>query len=137
MLSLNSQRYIEYYQAVPWADAVLNPVNIRWSAAEIIYSFDDSDTRVLIVDDTFKELGARAAAGSKTIRTLIYAGDGEIPEGMLSYEALIADSEPVEDACRGGDSLLGIFYTGGTTGFPKGVMLSHHNVAYSALGVLD
>ncbi|MCY1287552.1 Long-chain-fatty-acid--CoA ligase [compost metagenome] len=137
MLSLNSQRYIEYYQAVPWADAVLNPVNIRWSAAEIIYSLDDSDTTVLIVDDAFKELGARIAADAKTIRTVIHAGDGETPEGMLGYEALIEGSEPVEDARRGGDSLLGIFYTGGTTGFPKGVMLSHANLGFSALSVLD
>ena len=51
MLSFNSLRFIEYYQAVPWADAVVNPVNFRWSAAEIIYSLDDSETSVLIVDD--------------------------------------------------------------------------------------
>ncbi|MCY1266791.1 3-[(3aS,4S,7aS)-7a-methyl-1,5-dioxo-octahydro-1H-inden-4-yl]propanoyl:CoA ligase [compost metagenome] len=133
MLSLNSQRYIEYYLAAPWADAVLNPVNTRWSAAEIVYSLDDSGTSVLIVDDAFKELGARAAAESKSVRTLIYAGDGDTPQGMLSYETLLADAQPVEDVRRGGDSLLGIFYTGGTTGFPKGVMLSHNNVAFSAM----
>src|SRR5690606_30617056 len=44
MLSINSQRYIEYYLAIPWADAVLNPVNIRWSVEEIVYSLDDSAT---------------------------------------------------------------------------------------------
>ncbi|MBO3275647.1 long-chain-fatty-acid--CoA ligase [Pseudomonas schmalbachii] len=137
MLSVNSQRYIEYYQAVPWADAVLNPVNIRWSAAEIVYSLDDSETSVLIVDDTFLALGKKVVADSKTLRVVIYAGDGETPEGMLNYEALIVGNEPVEDARRGGDSLLGIFYTGGTTGFPKGVMLSHTNVGFSALGVVN
>ncbi len=55
MLSLNSQRYIEYFMAVPWAGAVLNPVNYRWSPAEIRYSLDDSETSVLIVDETFKK----------------------------------------------------------------------------------
>ncbi|MCY1291613.1 Long-chain-fatty-acid--CoA ligase [compost metagenome] len=137
MLSLNSQRYIEYYLAVPWADAVLNPVNIRWSAAEIVYSLDDSQTAVLIVDDTFKALGAQVAAEAKSIRLVIYAGDGETPDGMLSYEALIADHQPVEDVHRHGESLLGIFYTGGTTGFPKGVMLSHNNMGFSALAALN
>jgi len=133
MLSSNSLRYIEYYLAVPWADAVVNPVNCRWSPAEIIYSLDDSQTTVLLVDDNHKALAQRIVTESRTVRTLIYAGDGEAPEGMLSYEQLIAQSEPVEDARRGGDALLGIFYTGGTTGYPKGVMLSHNNVGFSSL----
>ena len=42
MLSLNSDRYLEYQMAVPWGGGVLNPCNIRWSAAEILYSLDDS-----------------------------------------------------------------------------------------------
>ncbi|CAN7773991.1 long-chain-fatty-acid--CoA ligase [Cupriavidus necator] len=133
MLSLNSARYLEYLLAVPWADGVLNPVNIRWSLAEIIYSLDDSETEVLIVDDTFKELGAQILAQSKTVRHVVYAGDHETPPGMLSYEAIVASAEPVEDVRRGGDALLGIFYTGGTTGFPKGVMLSHYNMAFAMM----
>ncbi|MDN7139851.1 long-chain-fatty-acid--CoA ligase [Pseudomonas sp. JQ170] len=136
MLSLNSHRYIEYYQAVPWADAVLNPVNIRWSVAEIVYSLDDSDTSVLIVDNNFIALAGHIIAAAKTLRTVIYAGDGETPDGMLNYEALIAQSAPVADARRHGDALLGIFYTGGTTGFPKGVMLSHNNVCASSLALV-
>ena len=36
MLSLNSERYLEYQMAVPWAGAVLSPCNIRWSPAEIL-----------------------------------------------------------------------------------------------------
>src|SRR4051812_23442920 len=55
-LGLNSDRFIEYYLAVPWADAVVNPVNFRWSAAEIGYSLADSQTRVLLVDDGFADL---------------------------------------------------------------------------------
>ncbi|MNO64562.1 Long-chain-fatty-acid--CoA ligase [compost metagenome] len=136
LLAFNSPLFLEYYQAVPWADAVVNPVNFRWSAAEIIYSLDDSQTSILIVDDHHKELGARVLEQAKTVRVVIYAGNGQTPPGMLSYEALIATSEPVADARRGGDALLGIFYTGGTTGHPKGVMLSHNNVAFSALNSL-
>ncbi|MNM88368.1 Long-chain-fatty-acid--CoA ligase [compost metagenome] len=133
MLSRNSQQYIEYSLGVPWGDGVLNPVNTRWSVAEIVYSLDDSNTTMLIVDDTFKIMGAMIARQSRTLRHVIYAGDYETPEGMLSYEELLAAAEPVEDVRRSGDALLGVFYTGGTTGFPKGVMISQNNLAFASL----
>jgi acyl-CoA synthetase (AMP-forming)/AMP-acid ligase II len=44
MLSLNSDRFHEFLLAVPWAGAVVNPVNIRWSPPEIAYSLADCDT---------------------------------------------------------------------------------------------
>lgn len=135
MYSLNSTRYLEYFMAVPWAGGVLNPVNIRWSQAEVLYSLDDSGTEVMIVDDTFKATAAALAGAAKTVRHLIYAGDGETPEGMLNYETLIEQAEPVEDAWRHDNDLAGIFYTGGTTGFPKGVMLSHANLISAAMAV--
>jgi acyl-CoA synthetase (AMP-forming)/AMP-acid ligase II len=133
MLALNSDRYLEYQMAVPWGGGVLNPCNIRWSAAEIIYSLDDSASTILIVDDTFKALGEQIRRDAKTVREIVYAGDAEAPAGMRSYEAIVAAATPVPDAGRGGDDLAGVFYTGGTTGFPKGVMLSHANLMSSAI----
>jgi acyl-CoA synthetase (AMP-forming)/AMP-acid ligase II len=134
MLSLNSDRYSEYLLAVPWADAVLNPVNVRWSVAEIAYSLRDCDSRVLLVDDTFAPMLPALREAVPDLATVIHAGDGPVSEGALGYEDLIAAADPVSDARRGGDELAGVFYTGGTTGFPKGVMLSHANLAVSWLG---
>jgi acyl-CoA synthetase (AMP-forming)/AMP-acid ligase II len=133
ILSLNSDRYVEYYMAVPWAGAATNPVNTRWSAAEIAYSLDDCDTKLLLIDDPFLPLLPVLRQQSKSLRTLIHVGDGPTPEGLLSYEALIAYAEPVPDARRGGNDLAGVFYTGGTTGFPKGVMLSHDGLCLTGL----
>ena len=133
ILSLNSDRYVEYYMAVPWAGAATNPVNTRWSAAEIAYSLDDCDTKVLLIDDPFLPLLPVLRQQSKSLRTLIHVGDGPTPEGLLSYESLIAYAEPVPDARRGGNDLAGVFYTGGTTGFPKGVMLSHDGLCLTGL----
>ncbi|KKW65807.1 long-chain-fatty-acid--CoA ligase [Mycolicibacterium elephantis] len=135
-LGLNSDRYHEYCCAVPWADAVLNPVNIRWSPAEIAYSLNDSQTNVLFVDETFASAADRVKAAGVALSAVIYCGDEACPPGMLDYEELIARSEPVADARRGEESIFGIFYTGGTTGKPKGVALSHTNVVTSALGLL-
>src|SRR3954470_3347334 len=53
ILSLNSDLYHEILLAVWWVGGVVNPVNVRWSPAEIAYSLEDCDTRVLFVDDAF------------------------------------------------------------------------------------
>lgn len=135
MLSLNSDRYLEYQMAVPWAGGVLNPCNIRWSAAEILYSLEDSGSTILLVDETFRPVAEQFRRESTTLREVIYCGDGDVPAGMLGYEALVAAASPVPDAVRRGEDLAGIFYTGGTTGFPKGVMLSHNNMCSSALAL--
>lgn len=57
MLALNSDRYLETYVAVPWAGAVVVPLNTRWSPAENIYAINDSGARFLLVDDMFAALG--------------------------------------------------------------------------------
>ncbi|AHH96546.1 acyl-CoA synthetase [Kutzneria albida] len=134
ILALNSDRYHEYLLAVPWAGAVVNPVNIRWSPAEIAYSLVDSGTEVLLVDDVFSAMLPALRQQCPQLRTVIHCGEGPTPEGALSYEELVAAHEPVPDAYRSGDDLAGVFYTGGTTGHPKGVMLSHANLMVSALG---
>jgi len=135
MLSLNSDRYLEYQMAVPWGGGVLNPCNIRWSAAEILYSLEDSGSRILLVDETFRPLVEQFRRDSNTLREVVYCGDGAAPAGMHGYEALLAEAGPVPDALRRGEDLAGIFYTGGTTGFPKGVMLSHTNLCSSGLAL--
>ncbi len=134
LASLNSDRYHEYLYAVPWAGAVLNPINIRWSPVEIAYALDDSETRVLIVDDAFAKAVPAIRQRYDGLRVVIFAGDGPCPDGLLSYEELVAAADPVDDAYRGNDELAGLFYTGGTTGFPKGVMLSYTNLLTSAMG---
>ncbi|MUL67121.1 fatty-acid--CoA ligase [Mycobacterium sp. CBMA 234] len=136
IVALNSDRYHEYMLAVPWAGAVVNPVNIRWSPAEIAYSLRESDTSVLLVDDAFAKLVPALHAEWDGLRHVIFCGDGEQPDGTSSYEQLIHDAQPVDDARRGGDDLYGLFYTGGTTGHPKGVMLSHNAMMVSAMGTL-
>jgi acyl-CoA synthetase (AMP-forming)/AMP-acid ligase II len=133
MLAFNSDHYLEFYFGTWWGGGAVNPVNIRWSAAEIAYSLDDCGTRILIVDEQFKHHVPALRAQSKSLAVVIYAGAGELPEGMLSYEHLVASAEPVADAGCHGDDLAGVMYTGGTTGFPKGVMLSHENLASNAL----
>ena len=135
ILGLNSDRYLEALLATVWAGGVITPCNIRWSSAEIAYSLRDSGARLLLTDATFRNLAIQAAADSPDLQQLIDMDAGE-GSRLIDYETLIADSEAIDDARRGGTDLAGIFYTGGTTGFPKGVMLSHANMMVSALAIM-
>ena len=136
MLALNTDRYLEYQMAVVWAGGVLNPINIRWSPPEIVHALNDSASTILLVDEVFCSSVDALRSGAYALREVIYCGDGEAPEGMHGYESLIAAATPVPDAERSGNDLAGIFYTGGTTGSPKGVMLSHANLCVEGLSLL-
>lgn len=132
ILALNSDRYLEYFYAVPWADAIMVPMNTRWSVPENIYALEDAGAKILLVDDNYLAQAKEIQSRSRQIKTLIYIGEGNTPEGMLCYETLIAEAEPAEDAIRSDLDLVGIFYTGGTTGFPKGVMTTVKGFQYFA-----
>jgi acyl-CoA synthetase (AMP-forming)/AMP-acid ligase II len=132
VLALNSDRYLEFYGAVPWAGAVVVPLNIRWSAPENIYALNDSGAGILLIDDVFAPMAGSILAGARSVREVIYMAGSPAPPGMTLYEDLIERTAPIPDAGRTGSDLAGIFYTGGTTGFPKGVMLSHSSLWASA-----
>ena len=136
ILSLNSDRYFEYYFGVPWAGACTVPLNVRWSAHENAYSLKDAGARVLVVDDAFAKMVPALRAKEVPLDHVIYIGDQDTPEGMINYEDLVANNDPMDDTYRHNDQLAGIFYTGGTTGFPKGVMLTHTNLWTSAASLV-
>jgi len=133
MLAMNSDRYAIYYYGTFWAGGLVVPMNIRWAVPEHVYSINDSGARFLLVDDTFAALAPEIANQCPSVEYIVHVGDGPPPAGLLSFDDLIAAAEPAKDAFRSGEDLAGIFYTGGTTGFPKGVMLPHRALWSSAM----
>jgi long-chain acyl-CoA synthetase len=133
LLAQNADRWLEAMVGVWWAGGVLNPVNIRWSVPEVVYSLDDCDTGILFIDDHRLHLADGIRAGAARSPIFVHIGDGPVPAGMLSCEALIDATAPVDDAGRGGSDLACVMYTGGTTGFPKGVMQTHLNLWSSSV----
>jgi long-chain acyl-CoA synthetase len=135
ILAHGSHRYVEALHAALWAGGVGAPVNSRFSRAEIAEMLRDCAPRVLIADDAFLAEAVSIAPGLPEPPVLIHAGEGPPPAGMIGYEAALAATPPIADAGRGGDDLACLFYTGGTTGQAKGVMLSHANLCTNALNV--
>lgn len=137
ILMLNSDRYLECYAAVAWAGCVLVPLNSRWSERELQEAMADCQPRCLIVDAHFAALGQRIAQASAHQPLLICASDAATRiSGGFDYEELIKRATPIQDENCCGEALAGLFYTGGTTGSAKGVMLTHSSVTSVATSVL-
>lgn len=136
MLARNSDVYMDYVLGVLWIGAVINPVNIRWSAAEIAFSLEDCGTRILIVDGAFAPLIEAIRSHAPGLETIVQMDGPPLPHAIAFQDWLDGAAGP-DDLRLGGESLAAILYTGGTTGRPKGVMLSHANLLASANGYLS
>jgi len=136
VLAQNSDRYFEFFQGVAWSGGVFVPINTRLAPPEIAYWLNDSGSEVLFVDDAFLAAVKTLDGQLPALRHIVYIGDGPTPEGCLSYEDILEAAPEVPDAERGYDDVAGLFYTGGTTGQSKGVMLSHRNLFCNNLHVI-
>ena len=135
ILSLNNDRYLESFFGLAWAGVVFVPINTRLALPEIEYWLTDSACSGLLVDDNFVPALQQLRPRLPALRHVIHLGDTPTLPDQHGYEALIAAASPIPDAGRRGDDLAGIFYTGGTTGRSKGVMLSHANILANAQNI--
>ena len=133
VLSPNSDKFFECLFSVNWAGGVIVPINTRLAPAEIQYWLEDSGSSLLLVADSFVESIAALRDQLPGIEQFVYLGEGETPEGFLDYEALLEAAEGMEDAGRSGSDLAALFYTGGTTGRSKGVMITHEGMFINVL----
>lgn len=136
LLARNGNPYAEYLLGTFWAGGVINPVNTRWSAAEIAFSLADCETSILIVDPFFDALIPDIRERAPHLRRIVSTGVSSV-DGIASRRDWLGAAKAVPDALCRGEQLAAIMYTGGTTGKPKGVMLSHSGIAFSQLGTLS
>ena len=91
----------------------------------------------MFVDNNFSQVVEDLLKENKipSVKNVVYLSDDSCPDGMIKFDELIS-SEILEDAMKGNNDLAGIFYTGGTTGRSKGVMLSHANMVIDAFNCI-
>lgn len=118
LLAGNQHEAIEVTLACMHAGCLIVPVNWHWVAKELAYVLDDAGATALVVGADWMGMAAEVTAGNASLKARI-AITANPPEGFESYEAVLAaaDATPPDDLVRGGP----MFYTSGTTGFPKGV----------------
>ena len=133
ILSPNSDQYYLAMFAISWAGGVFVPVNTRLAAAELVHWLTDSGSSIVFVDDTMVPLLSAVLEELPSLPRIIYLGTGEPPTNAITLESLLADTESIADATRSAEDLAALFYTGGTTGVSKGVMLTHRNMYLNVL----
>ena len=140
ILEVNSHAFLETYYAAAGIGAVLNPLNYRLAPREIAYILRDSGSRWLIANRQFAAQVQGLFEEDTPLEGIVWIGGAAaVPAPIASHEYEVAIEThkgrfapvPTRE-----DSIAHLYYTSGTTGRPKGVILTHKNVCLHALGTI-
>ncbi len=132
----NSIRHFELYFAVPLVGAILHTVNVRLFDEQIAWIINHAEDRVLFVDAELLEQVRGLVAKLSTVERVVRmgAGAGEVLPAVDDHDALVDAAEPHDELPElDENSALGLCYTSGTTGDPKGVLSSHRGMVLHSL----
>lgn len=135
VLVQNSPETLISYFAIQKIGAVAGPINGWWKAPEIEYLLNDSQGVGLIIEDQYVPILMEIRDRCPHLKTVIEIGNDPKP-GHIPFASLLEDPDATPLPCPSdANDTAYIFYTSGTTGNPKGVLLSHRNVLADVEGV--
>lgn len=137
VFSPNCPDYPAVFHGVLSAGAVCSPANALYTPAELAHQLRDSGARVLFSSaDTLDRARAAVAEDKVRVEEIIVLGPAQGTPGPVretGFDELLASTAPAPKVALGGDDLAALPYSSGTTGLPKGVMLTHRNLVASVL----
>jgi acyl-CoA synthetase (AMP-forming)/AMP-acid ligase II len=126
MLAMNRIEYFEFYGACEWAGFMATTVNYRLAPAEMRTQLASADPVVMLFEQEFEDIISQLRASLPGVSSWICIGPGV--GGAEAYEDVLAAADP-QAACQraGEDDIAHLIFTSGTTGQPKGCMISHRD----------
>lgn len=137
ILAYNCFQYVEVIFATAKLGIILVPLNWRLSPAELAFNLSDSCTETLIFDSEFAGTGEQLKAQT-SLKRMIVLGSKAVPDVDVYEDLLVSqsDDEPQADQTVGLDTAHIIMYTAGTTGRPKGAVLSQGASFWNATNLM-
>src|SRR3954464_367377 len=127
LLSYNCPEFLETVFAANYLGAIAMPINWRLAAPEVRYILEHSEAKALVCDESLLELATDATKGMEDALVRACIAD-RVPDAWTSLADL--HSSAPERVAVAADDVHRLMYTSGTTGRPKGVMLTHANLAW-------
>lgn len=136
VFAMNNNQYLECFYGIPKSGGIIVPINYRLAGRELVYILNDAGASTLIYEEGYSRIIDEAKS---QIPVQSYICIGESKKDEIGYEDLLSGSDRKEPELtpKGlySEDVTGIFYTSGTTGYPKGAMLTQRNLISNMWGL--
>ncbi len=130
----NSPEFLYAALAANKLGAIAGPINCWWNSEEVKFLLNDSEGKYLVVESAYYPNIEPIKPDLNYLKKIIYSGE-DPPAGTVSYRELVNHSDMLENVKISTEDAAYLFYTSGTTGKPKGALLTHSNALYAVMGI--
>ena len=140
--AFNNYQHLEFYFGIPGAGAVCHTLNIRLSQQQLKYIINHAEDKVIFVEGALIPVIEAIADQLETVHHFVVFNldsdsDCRLPNVSRYEELMAAAGDDCHWRCTDENMAMGLCYTSGTTGMPKGVLYSHRSMMLHTMGVLQ